>query len=200
MYPRITYYWTVPLILDHSYLIGNLINSKIAEAKVLEPLKSWHFCISSLRTGTLSNNRWSGGKYLAERSNGCSEDRSKVRNCDSVCLRVPSFVLLSSAVFFVVFFLLLFSCILINFLVVALYRHWFDDHWNQGSNMPPWFKNNALKCSTCFALLLVLKVESGCSVWGRLLIADVVLNNTRPFFCILWRLGTSFVLRPVHTG
>jgi tagatose-1,6-bisphosphate aldolase non-catalytic subunit AgaZ/GatZ len=39
-YPRITYYWTGFLILDHSYLVGNLTNSKIAETKVLEPLKS----------------------------------------------------------------------------------------------------------------------------------------------------------------
>jgi hypothetical protein len=39
-YPTITYYWTAPLILDHSYLVGNLTNSKIAETKALEPLKS----------------------------------------------------------------------------------------------------------------------------------------------------------------
>ncbi len=39
-YPTITYYWTVPLILDHSYLVGKLTNSKIAETKALEPLKS----------------------------------------------------------------------------------------------------------------------------------------------------------------
>jgi hypothetical protein len=39
-YPTITYYWTVPLMLDHSYLVGNLTNSKIAEAKALETLKS----------------------------------------------------------------------------------------------------------------------------------------------------------------
>ncbi len=38
--PLITYYWTAPLILDHSYLVGNLANSKIAETKALEPLKS----------------------------------------------------------------------------------------------------------------------------------------------------------------
>jgi hypothetical protein len=42
-YPTITYYWTGLLILDHSYLVGNLTNSKIAETKALEPLKSWHF-------------------------------------------------------------------------------------------------------------------------------------------------------------
>ncbi len=38
-YP-ITYYWTGLLIMDHSYLVGNLTNSKIAETKALEPLKS----------------------------------------------------------------------------------------------------------------------------------------------------------------
>jgi hypothetical protein len=45
-----TYDWTVTLILDHSYLVGNLTNSKIAETKALEPLKSSHFCISNFRT------------------------------------------------------------------------------------------------------------------------------------------------------
>ncbi len=49
-YPLITYYWTSLLILDHSYLVGNLTISKIAETKALEPLKSWHFCISNFRT------------------------------------------------------------------------------------------------------------------------------------------------------
>jgi hypothetical protein len=39
-YPKITYYWTVPLILDHSYLVGNLKNSKIDETKPLESVKS----------------------------------------------------------------------------------------------------------------------------------------------------------------
>jgi hypothetical protein len=39
-YPPITYYWTGLLIVDHSYLVGNLTNSKIAETKALEPLKS----------------------------------------------------------------------------------------------------------------------------------------------------------------
>jgi hypothetical protein len=39
-YPTITYYWTVPLILDRSYLVGNLENSNIAETKALGPLKS----------------------------------------------------------------------------------------------------------------------------------------------------------------
>jgi hypothetical protein len=39
-YPSITYYWTGLLILDHSYPVGNLKNSKFAEIKALEPLKS----------------------------------------------------------------------------------------------------------------------------------------------------------------
>ncbi len=38
--PPITHYWTVSLILDHSYLVGNLTNSEIAETKALEPLES----------------------------------------------------------------------------------------------------------------------------------------------------------------
>jgi hypothetical protein len=33
-YSRITYYWTVPLILDHPYFVGKLKSSKIADAKV----------------------------------------------------------------------------------------------------------------------------------------------------------------------
>jgi hypothetical protein len=33
-YFPITYYWTVPLILDHSYLVGKLSSSKIADTKV----------------------------------------------------------------------------------------------------------------------------------------------------------------------
>jgi hypothetical protein len=39
-YPQITYYWTGLLMLDHSYLVGNLTNSKNAETKTVEPLKS----------------------------------------------------------------------------------------------------------------------------------------------------------------
>jgi hypothetical protein len=31
--PPITFYWTVPRILDHSYFVGNLTNSKISETK-----------------------------------------------------------------------------------------------------------------------------------------------------------------------
>jgi hypothetical protein len=34
LYPPITYYWTVPLILDHTYLVGKLTSSKIADTKV----------------------------------------------------------------------------------------------------------------------------------------------------------------------
>jgi hypothetical protein len=33
-YLSITYYWTVPLILDHSYLVEKLTSSKIADTKV----------------------------------------------------------------------------------------------------------------------------------------------------------------------
>jgi hypothetical protein len=79
--PPITYCWTSLLILDHSYLVGNLTNSKISETKALEPLESWHFGISNFRTcyspneilsgprlGVLSNNRWSGVRvrYLSK--------------------------------------------------------------------------------------------------------------------------------------
>jgi hypothetical protein len=34
IHPPITYYWTVPLILDHSYLVGKSTSSKIADTKV----------------------------------------------------------------------------------------------------------------------------------------------------------------------
>jgi hypothetical protein len=34
VYPPITYYWTVPLILDHSYLLGKSTCLKIADTKV----------------------------------------------------------------------------------------------------------------------------------------------------------------------
>jgi hypothetical protein len=33
-YPLITYYWSVPLILDHSYVVGKSTNLKVAERKV----------------------------------------------------------------------------------------------------------------------------------------------------------------------
>jgi hypothetical protein len=40
-YPSITHYWTVPLILDHSYLVGKLTGWKIADTsvKISEVLK-----------------------------------------------------------------------------------------------------------------------------------------------------------------
>jgi hypothetical protein len=49
-YPAIIYYWTGLRILDHSYLVGNFINSKIAGTKAFESRKSWHFCISNFQT------------------------------------------------------------------------------------------------------------------------------------------------------
>ncbi len=57
-YPPITYYWTGLLILDHSYLVVNLTNSKIAETKALEPLKSWRFFISNFWTCSFPNEIW----------------------------------------------------------------------------------------------------------------------------------------------
>jgi hypothetical protein len=74
-HPPITHHWTGLLILDHSYLVGNVTNSKISETTALEPLKSWHFCkqflnllisqwdMSSPRLGALSNYRWSWVLY-----------------------------------------------------------------------------------------------------------------------------------------
>ncbi len=46
-YPPITYYWTGFLILDYSYLVGNLTNSKIAGTKALEPLNPDTFVSAS---------------------------------------------------------------------------------------------------------------------------------------------------------
>jgi hypothetical protein len=37
----ITYYWTVPLILDHSYLVGELTSSKIADSPDLRGSKAF---------------------------------------------------------------------------------------------------------------------------------------------------------------
>ncbi len=56
--PPITYCWTGLLILDHSYLAGNLTNAKIAETKALEPLKPWHFCTSNFWTCYCPNEIW----------------------------------------------------------------------------------------------------------------------------------------------
>ncbi len=76
MVSPITYYWTVPLILDHSYLVRKSTSSKIADKKVsgfLEILKLlFQQCLklsSSERDmsgpilGTLPNNRWSRGTF-----------------------------------------------------------------------------------------------------------------------------------------
>ncbi len=56
-YPPITYYCTGLLMLDHSYLVGNLTNSKIAETKAWEPPKSWHFCMSNFWTCEFRNEK-----------------------------------------------------------------------------------------------------------------------------------------------
>ncbi len=58
LYPPITYYRTGLLILDRSYLIGDLTNSKIAKTKALEPIKSWHFCISNFWIFQVPNEIW----------------------------------------------------------------------------------------------------------------------------------------------
>ncbi len=57
-YPPITYYWTGLLISDHSDIVGNLTNSKIAETKSLEPLKSWHLSISNFWICSFPNDIW----------------------------------------------------------------------------------------------------------------------------------------------
>jgi hypothetical protein len=71
--PPITYFWTGLLILDHSYLVGNLTNSKIAEksfrtSKILTLLYQQFSNLlisqrdmSGPRLGTLSNIRWLRG-------------------------------------------------------------------------------------------------------------------------------------------
>ncbi len=57
IYPPITYYWTVPLTLDHSYLLGKLTSSNFKycwykSVKILDVLKL--FSISSLLWTTFS--------------------------------------------------------------------------------------------------------------------------------------------------
>ncbi len=59
---QITQYTPNHLVLDRSpnigpliYLVGNLTNSKIAEAKAFECLKSWHFFISNFQTCKFPN-------------------------------------------------------------------------------------------------------------------------------------------------
>jgi hypothetical protein len=44
--------------LDHSYLVGNLKNSKIDETKPLESVKSWPCCISNFWTDFPTRNEW----------------------------------------------------------------------------------------------------------------------------------------------
>jgi hypothetical protein len=70
-----TYYWTVPLILDHLYLVGKLTCSKIADTKVrvrnlkvVKLLFQQFLHLSSSQRDmngpileAVSNNRWSGG-------------------------------------------------------------------------------------------------------------------------------------------
>jgi hypothetical protein len=73
-YPSITYYWTVPLILDQSYLVGEINkfeNCWYKSVRILEVLKllfpqflnlsSSQRDMSGPRFGDLSNDRWSGG-------------------------------------------------------------------------------------------------------------------------------------------
>jgi hypothetical protein len=73
-YPTITYYWTVPLTLDHSNLVGKLSSSKdcrYESVRMLEVLKllfqqflnlsSSQRDMSGPILGTLSNGRWSWG-------------------------------------------------------------------------------------------------------------------------------------------
>jgi hypothetical protein len=60
-------YWMIPhdhllldsaLSLDHAYLVGKLTNSKITGTKALEPLKSWHFCISNFQICWVPDEIW----------------------------------------------------------------------------------------------------------------------------------------------
>jgi hypothetical protein len=75
-YPPITYYWTVPLILDHSYLVGNLTNAKFGETKAYRTSKILTLLyqqfsnlliskrdMSGPRLRTQSDNRWSGRSW-----------------------------------------------------------------------------------------------------------------------------------------
>ncbi len=77
MYPSNTYYWTVPLLLDYSYLVGILTNLKISETKSFRTSKILTLLYQQFlnllislrdmngpRLGTLSNNRWSGVRSL----------------------------------------------------------------------------------------------------------------------------------------
>jgi hypothetical protein len=78
-YPSITYYWTVPLILVHSYLVGNLTNSKMLKRNfrttIILTLLNQQFSnllisqrdMSGPRLGALPNNTWSGGRCTLHR-------------------------------------------------------------------------------------------------------------------------------------
>ncbi len=74
IYPLTLYYWTGPLILDHSLLVGKLTSSKIADTsvRILDVLKLlfWSAIFELVKSqrvmsgpilGDLSNNRMSGG-------------------------------------------------------------------------------------------------------------------------------------------
>jgi hypothetical protein len=54
-YLPITYYWTVSLILDHSYLIEKLTSSKIADTKVSWFSRFCNFCFSNFWTCRVPN-------------------------------------------------------------------------------------------------------------------------------------------------
>ncbi len=75
--PPITYYWTVPLILDYSYLVGKINkfeNCWYKSVRILEVLKllfqeslnlsSSQRDMSGTILGDLSNNRWSGVHHI----------------------------------------------------------------------------------------------------------------------------------------
>ncbi len=74
--PPITYYWTVPLILDHSYLVGKQVRkllmqkcqdfrgSKAFVSAIFEFVKfATRYRMSGPILGDLSNNRCSGGIF-----------------------------------------------------------------------------------------------------------------------------------------
>jgi hypothetical protein len=57
-YPPITYYWTVPLILDHSYFVRKSTSSKIADTKVSGFYKFLSFCFSNFWICQVPNEIW----------------------------------------------------------------------------------------------------------------------------------------------
>jgi hypothetical protein len=60
--PPITYYWTVPLILDHSYRVGKLTISKIADAIVSRFQRFQSFCFSNFRIRQVPPTRYEWSK------------------------------------------------------------------------------------------------------------------------------------------